>query len=561
MSKIKNKRSTTTAIPTVEFGEIAYTNIAGVSKVFIGDSSNVPVEIAGDSKMDKVSDSTANNILTVDATGQAIDSGKKFNDTGTTANDVLSAEAVISKINSKQNLITNPVNNNFVSTDALGQTKDSGLSFEVNVLTGSPTAVPSSFAVSKAIQVAQQGLDTKQSAVSATTAPLPSVTALGTGVGKTLTATANGVLSIDGVSTWVDVNTNSGSTDPYATTSKASRVLIKNQINAIDNGIYVVTNKGSSSTRFVLTRSTDADDGTKLNPQAYIFVESGTTNINSGFALSNTSPIIIDTTALNFTQFAGVGSTILAGTGLAKTDNTLSVKPDTTTFGFNIANVINATSAGLNVFVDGTTIGGNGATALSVLNGGITSAKIATNTISNFNLTQASAKTWKGNNTGAFANVSDNFAGSLEAASSVLTITGGSNALLNSASIGVKQATTSQDGFLSNTDWNTFNNKLTIDSQQTLSATGSITAWNSTVYVSGTSNITLPTPTGNAGKKLTIKKTDTGTITIILPASGLIDGGANFEMPYQHDSITIESNGTNYFIIASHSNTIDGGVF
>ena len=505
---IKIKRTTTTAIPTVEFGEIAYTDIAGVSKVFIGNSSNVPVEIAGDNKMDKVSGATANNILTVDADGQAQDSGYLIEST----------------------------------------------------LTGSATAIPSSSAIQSAIQISQQGLDTKQSATAATAASLI-VTAAGSGVGKTLTATINGVLFIDGVSTWVDVNIDGGSTNPYATTNKASRVLIKNQVNAIDNGIYVVTDKGSASTPFVLTRSIDADDGTQLNPQAFIFVESGTTNANSGFTLSNTSPITIDTTPLTFTQFSGAGS-ITAGAGLAKTGNTLSVKPDTTTVGSDIANVINATSAGLSVLVDGTTIGGNGATALSVLDGAITGAKITTNTIANSNLTQASANTWKGNNTGALANVSDNPSGSLtESTSSVLTITGGANALLNNSSIEVKQATTSQDGYLASADWNTFNNKVAIDSQQTLSATGSITAWNSTVYVSGTSNITLPTPTSNAGKKLTIKKTDTGTITTILPASGLIDGGASFEMPYQHDSITIESNETNYFIVGRYSNTIDGGEF
>ena len=48
-----------------------------------------------------------------------------------------------------------------------------------------------------------------------------------------------------------------------------------------------------------------------------------------------------------------------------------------------------------------------------------------------------------------------------EATSSVLTITGGTGSVLGSGvSIQVKQATTSVSGYLSNTDWNTFNNKL-----------------------------------------------------------------------------------------------------
>jgi len=48
-----------------------------------------------------------------------------------------------------------------------------------------------------------------------------------------------------------------------------------------------------------------------------------------------------------------------------------------------------------------------------------------------------------------------------ESTSSVLTITGGTNAVLGSgATIEVGQATTSTSGYLSSTDWNTFNNKL-----------------------------------------------------------------------------------------------------
>jgi hypothetical protein len=46
-----------------------------------------------------------------------------------------------------------------------------------------------------------------------------------------------------------------------------------------------------------------------------------------------------------------------------------------------------------------------------------------------------------------------------EATSSVLTITGGTGALLSATSIQVKQASGSENGFLSSTDWTTFNNK------------------------------------------------------------------------------------------------------
>lgn len=47
-----------------------------------------------------------------------------------------------------------------------------------------------------------------------------------------------------------------------------------------------------------------------------------------------------------------------------------------------------------------------------------------------------------------------------ETGSSVLTITNGSNALLRNSTVQVAQSSGSQSGFLSNTDWTTFNNKL-----------------------------------------------------------------------------------------------------
>jgi hypothetical protein len=46
-----------------------------------------------------------------------------------------------------------------------------------------------------------------------------------------------------------------------------------------------------------------------------------------------------------------------------------------------------------------------------------------------------------------------------ESTSSILTVTGGAGATLTNTSIQVKQATTTESGFLSSTDWNTFNNK------------------------------------------------------------------------------------------------------
>ncbi len=76
-----------------------------------------------------------------------------------------------------------------------------------------------------------------------------------------------------------------------------------------------------------------------------------------------------------------------------------------------------------------------------------------------FTLSNAGAHTWYGNNTGGSTAPSFNSAGSLtEVTSSVLTITGTST-LLSGTTVQVKLANTTTDGYLSSTDWNTFNSK------------------------------------------------------------------------------------------------------
>lgn len=73
---------------------------------------------------------------------------------------------------------------------------------------------------------------------------------------------------------------------------------------------------------------------------------------------------------------------------------------------------------------------------------------------------QMPAYTWLGNNSNTLGFPTDNFLSSLtEVASSVLIIIGASKALLNPVTIQVKQASSSQNGFLTSADWNTFNNK------------------------------------------------------------------------------------------------------
>lgn len=159
-----------------------------------------------------------------------------------------------------------------------------------------------------------QGIDVKASCRLATTAALPSVTyANGTaGVGATLTADANGSLSVDG-----------------SAVVNGDRILVKNQASQLQNGIYVVTDAGSAGAPFVLTRATDMDIASEF-ASAFTFVESGTANADNGYVCTSDNPITVGTTAITFDQFSGAGQ-ITAGNGLSKTGNTLDVNVDNVT--------------------------------------------------------------------------------------------------------------------------------------------------------------------------------------------------------------------------------------
>jgi len=106
-----------------------------------------------------------------------------------------------------------------------------------------------------------------------------------------------------------------------------------------------------------------------------------------------------------------------------------------------------------------------------------------------------------------------------EATSSVLTITGGTSSVLGSGTtIQVKQASGSQNGFISSTDWTTFNGK-----QNALGGTGIVKSTGGTIsyLTDSTSNwdaayndkINSAAVTGTTTKTLTLTQQDGGTIT------------------------------------------------
>ena len=128
-----------------------------------------------------------------------------------------------------------------------------------------------------------QGLDTKASVVAATTADI----------------TLSAAQTIDGVSIVA-----------------GNRVLVKNQTTQSQNGIYVASASA-------WTRTTDADTWAEL-VSAYVFVESGSTQADTGWVCTVNAGGTIGTTAVTWTQFSGAG-TYTAGTGLTLTGTVFSI--------------------------------------------------------------------------------------------------------------------------------------------------------------------------------------------------------------------------------------------
>jgi hypothetical protein len=155
------------------------------------------------------------------------------------------------------------------------------------------------------------GVVAKPSVLGATTTNIDATYANGTlGVGGTLTANSNGVFPSDfgGASGW----------------AVGKGILVKNQTNKEENGRYFVSDMGSVSTPYVLTRCSYCDEASEI-PGAYIFVQDGTL-AGTGWiqVVADPATFVVGTDDIDVFQFSGAG-TLLGGNGLVLTDNTFNV--------------------------------------------------------------------------------------------------------------------------------------------------------------------------------------------------------------------------------------------
>ena len=301
---IKIKKSTGSTAPTaLGNGELGYTQAAGTQanggyRLYVGAGT----ESAGEADhIDVIGGKYFTDLLdhahgTLTASSAVVVDGNSTIDNWQVDNININANN-ISSTNTNGNIILDPNGSGVV---------DVNTSRITNVT--DPTQAQD--AATKAyVDATSSGLDVKASCKYATAAALSAVTYANgsSGVGATLTANANGALSVDGASPSVD-----------------NRILVKDQAAQLQNGIYTVTATGSGSAVFVLTRATDYDTTSEVIDGTFTFVQEGTANADNGYVMTTNGSITMGTTAIAFDQFSGAGQ-ITAGAGLTKTGNTIDV--------------------------------------------------------------------------------------------------------------------------------------------------------------------------------------------------------------------------------------------
>lgn len=129
------------------------------------------------------------------------------------------------------------------------------------------------------------GLSPQPSVVVATLAPLPACTPAGAGIGKTLTMDAVGILTVDGVATVL-----------------GDSILVKDQVDAADNGVYTVTTEGTGGVTAVLTRRSNYDETSEVLMGTFFGVSQGT-QAGTVWVMVSPNPVVVDTDDIIFSFF------------------------------------------------------------------------------------------------------------------------------------------------------------------------------------------------------------------------------------------------------------------
>lgn len=361
---------------------------------------------------------------------------------------------------------------NLTGTQSIGGSKTftSPLSMGSNKITDLADPVFSSDAATKGyVDGVAQGLDIKPSVRAATTGNI------------TLSSTQ----TIDGVAV-----------------TFADRVLVKNQTTASENGIYVVTGGP-------WVRASDMDVASEF-PSAFVFVEAGTVNADTGWVCTNDSPVTVGTTAITFTQFSG-GGAVVAGNGLTQTGNTLNVggTANRITVGADTVDIASTYVGQTSITTLGTITAGtwNG-TTIAVANGG-TGSTTAAGARTNLGATTVGSNIFTLTNPSSISFLrlnADNTVSALDAASFRTAIGAGTGTVTSVSGTGTVSGLT-------------LTGTVTTSGSLTLGGTLSVTGAN---FGSQTANTVLAAPNGSAGNPTfrTLVEADIPALTMAkLPSS------------------------------------------
>jgi len=292
---VVNASKNITGLGTISSGAITSSgNITSGGSFIIGSASMSETDLE---KLDGITNGTvaASKAVVVDGNRDIATLRNVTLDGTLVADDITVANATISTTSGNEDIVISPHGTGVIDADTSRITN-------VTDPTGAQDAATKSY-----VDAVKTGLDIKDSVDVATTADLAYAYNNGTaGVGATLTAGGNGAVTIDGVALALN-----------------DRVLVKDQDDAEENGIYYVSTAGAVSAILVLTRATDADTTSEITGGSFTYVEQGTIGSENGYVFTHNGEPTLGTTNLTVAQFSGAGQ-VIAGNGLTKSANTIN---------------------------------------------------------------------------------------------------------------------------------------------------------------------------------------------------------------------------------------------
>lgn len=152
-----------------------------------------------------------------------------------------------------------------------------------------------------------------------------------------------------------------GSTVDGVSLSTGDRILIKNQTDETQNGIYEVQASGAPS------RTADADTWDEL-VAAFVFVESGTANPDTGWVCTTNPGGTLGVNDVTFVQFSSAGIVTTDDEGIIKTGNELSLDLDGSTLSKSGSGIKVADGGIANTQIDASAAIAQSKLALSITN-------------------------------------------------------------------------------------------------------------------------------------------------------------------------------------------------